>query len=395
MEIQKNFAEYKENGEDKIRLVEVFGSLLDPKQRSKVLKSGGKMEKVGDVKRTGWKLSFDKYNIKGEAVLNLIKTRSKKDVYYTKVYKTDAKAFNAIMEREMGPITADKWRRGRKVNINSYKPTVMSSEFGETVIFLISEEGRQTVSTNIKSTYVNTVKDGIIQSFRGRKKKTNLRVLFQAISRSAGAEQMFVDLVEDAEEKYGIIDCIYNLCIKEFSEIELNQMNEKNKIRIINPFLLTWGNMTRVLGYRGIKAVCKKIVTLNSRLEPFRKNNLFLMQLENLKDFIVKLFDEIRQTEFNNKKGEIKSIGPTSTSKILHLICPDFFIMWDSKIRAEYKKNNANGENYFEFLMEMKSLWESHKTTIKDLEHKFGKKHTRIIDQYNYMKAEWLNEEDE
>jgi hypothetical protein len=392
MEITRDSTEHKEKGEEKCHLVEVFGSLLNPKERMEVLKNGGRMEERGVIKRAGWQLSFDKYNINHEAVLNLVNTNSKEDIYYTKVYKTDEKAFETIMEREMGPKTADKWRRERIVNSNSYKPMAMSSDFGETCIFLIPEEGHQNTSTNIKAKYVNIVKDGIIHSFQGRKRKNNLRVLFQAISRSAGAGQMFKDLVEDSEEKYGISDCIYKSCVKEFSQIKLNQLKEKHELRIVRPFLLTWGNMTRVLGYLGVKAVCKKIATLDARIDPFRKNNLFSSQLEDLKDFIVKLFDEIRQTEFKNTKGEPNNIGTTAASKILHLICPDFFIMWDSKIRAEYRKDKADGENYFEFLREMKSLWGTHKTPIKDLERRFGKTHTRIIDQYNYMKAQWLNE---
>ena len=61
--------------------------------------------------------------------------------------------------------------------------------------------------------------------------------------------------------------------------------------------------------------------------------------------------------------------------------------MWDSAIRTKYRKREGDGKNYFEFLNDMKRLWKELKNTIKELEQKYDKRPTRLIDQYNWMKT--------
>lgn len=99
------------------------------------------------------------------------------------------------------------------------------------------------------------------------------------------------------------------------------------------------------------------------------------------------MFDKICETKFKSKKGRTKKVGSTASSKVLHLTCPDLFVMWDSIIRKEYEKSTGDGKDYFEFLVEMKRLWKEFENTIKKLEQRFGQKPTRIIDQYNWTKA--------
>lgn len=49
------------------------------------------------------------------------------------------------------------------------------------------------------------------------------------------------------------------------------------------------------------------------------------------------------------------------------------------------KKNKGDGEDYFQFLGNMQKLWSALEKTIKDLQKKYGKRATRIIDEYNWM----------
>lgn len=80
----------------------------------------------------------------------------------------------------------------------------------------------------------------------------------------------FKKKVEESEEKYGISDCIYNKCIEEINRVELSQLEEKYEIRIFRPFLITWGTMGRVLGFQGVKSICKEVKLLNHKIEPLR-----------------------------------------------------------------------------------------------------------------------------
>jgi predicted transcriptional regulator len=202
---------------------------------------------------------------------------------------------------------------------------------------------------------------------------------------SMPSPEKFRENVEKTERKHGISDCIYRQSIEEFSRVKLSQLNEEDEIRIIRPFLLTWGAMVRVLGYGGVREIRKKLKDINEKIEPLRSKDLFSVKLDEIKKLVIELFDEIRKTKFESEKGDQKEVGSTAASKVLHLTCPKLFIMWDSAIRGEYKKNNGDGKDFFEFLSEMKNTGKELEDTINDLQQKYKNLTTRIIDQYNWM----------
>jgi len=200
-------------------------------------------------------------------------------------------------------------------------------------------------------------------------------------------EEEFRKKVEECEQKYGITNCIYSQCIKEISDLSLDKLDRTNEIRIVRPFLLTWGTMGRVLGYEGVNAVCSKVRSLGQKIEPLRKENLLSFNLFDSRDLIVGLFNRFSTTEFKSKKGRTRKAGSTASSKILHFTCPDLFVMWDSGIREKYGKSKGDGKEYFEFLITTQTLMLRLETTINSLRREYGKKPTRIIDQYNWMKT--------
>lgn len=193
--------------------------------------------------------------------------------------------------------------------------------------------------------------------------------------------------VDEIEENYGIVDCVYIQCIEEFSRLKLNEVSKLHETRIIRAFLFDWGKMQRWLGDKGVEEVSRKIKEKSfvERIEPLRDKSLKLENLDKMKSLIIKLFDEISGTSFRTKNHKIKHVNSTAASKILHLCCPDFFIMWDADIRRGYKE--GNGECYFQFLTDMKKFWEALEKTIKELQKKYGKRVTRIIDEYNWKES--------
>lgn len=195
----------------------------------------------------------------------------------------------------------------------------------------------------------------------------------------------FRENVEECEEKYGIMDCAYVQCTREFSSLKLSEMNELHRTRIIKTFLFDWGKMQRTLGYAGIEAIYKKIKEekFADRIEPLRNKSLKSVKLEELKSLIVDLFDEVGEVSFRSKKRKDRYVRSTAASKVLHLCCPDLFLMWDDNIRKGYEKRNRDGEDYFQFLVDMQELWNAVDETIKELQKKYGKRATRIIDEYN------------
>lgn len=178
---------------DKFRLVEVYGSLLNQKQRQEMLggkntsKEEGTMKEIGKVKREGWKLSFDRYSEKKEqAVLNLVYTGNPKDMFYTTVYEVDLIAYEKVLNREMGEQTAKRWKHGRLSDANSYRPIQLDSQFGITNIFIVPFHGRQRAQTHSKADYVKTVRKGIEESYKymPTQKEVNLEALKRAVDES-------------------------------------------------------------------------------------------------------------------------------------------------------------------------------------------------------------------
>jgi hypothetical protein len=180
-------------------------------------------------------------------------------------------------------------------------------------------------------------------------------------------EEDFRRKVEKYQQIHEITDCIYNKCIQKVKTLRLSDLSKDHEARIFRPFLLTWGTMGRVLGYKGVAKAFDKIQSLSNKIEQFRKKRLRDVNLFDFRDYTIKLFDQISAT-----KIERRNVGPTASSKILHLICPDLFVMWDTAIRAAYGKSKGDGKEYFEFLLIMQTLILVFETTINSLTKKYG-----------------------
>ena len=82
--------------------------------------------------------------------------------------------------------------------------------------------------------------------------------------------------------------------------------------------------------------------------------------------------------EIYQKLSNFKGIRWVGATKIMHLKCPNFFIMWDGKIIKHYK-SKTSPEGYFNFMKLVQNLYKN--GSFKDL----GKNMTlpRAIDFFN------------
>ena len=126
-------------------------------------------------------------------------------------------------------------------------------------------------------------------------------------------------------------------------------------------------------------------------IDLFKKQKLKLDLVDSLdkyKPFITKLYEEFK-----------KITGSTGAAKVLHVLAPDFFVMWDAKIRQMYSIGDSP-DDYYRFLVKMRDEIREAVNTYKqafkinsyeeareDLESLLRKKITRAIDEYNYSKA--------
>jgi len=210
-----------------------------------------------------------------------------------------------------------------------------------------------------------------------------------------------IDNVSKLEEEYELTECIYFGAIEKLGEVQedISKIDDAKHIRrIIRLFLINWGMMNRVVGRKDLE--WKKLgETLRSLEKEFR-------ELRDRK-FLTTNFNE------NTISNAIRTIygkldpfpylgSPTTLSKILHLLNPEIFVMWDNEIVKKYKKRNfrvsTTAEGYLEFL---KDAQKEIKEALNDHQKESGKQLdeiekelrarcdnrtlARIVDEYNWM----------
>ncbi len=98
------------------------------------------------------------------------------------------------------------------------------------------------------------------------------------------------------------------------------------------------------------------------------------------KDFKTVNFDEIGDAvkQIYSILSKVKGVEYTGTSKVMHLLNKELFVMWDTDIRDKYDYY-VTGEDYFKFLKEMQEMF-------KDVEWNMpNKTFAKAIDEYNQV----------
>jgi hypothetical protein len=192
----------------------------------------------------------------------------------------------------------------------------------------------------------------------------------------------FSEIVQTYETVHKETDKTYINSINRMKETNLKSLNQKDVQSILNPFLLKWGNMARVLGFAGCIKIGEVLKEMNEEL--FDVRYYFLQDdLEKVSN-VAELYDNIMNAQFKSTSG-LTQAGSTAASKALHLIAPDFFVMWDNDIR-KYSGFGDTGKEYQRFMANMKYRIECLNPTVTALSEKFGKTKTKIIDEYNWFK---------
>ncbi len=134
--------------------------------------------------------------------------------------------------------------------------------------------------------------------------------------------------------------------------------------------------------------------------------DIFSKQIKKIKPNFYNICGNFRFIDFDSYVTDIKiiyetlsdieGIKNTGASKLMHLMKPEVFIMWDGYIRGDkpqkhykeleiykkgeyvYKKYNKDFEGYIEFLKDMQSKF-------KHLNTKGKKPLTKAVDEFNYV----------
>jgi hypothetical protein len=216
----------------------------------------------------------------------------------------------------------------------------------------------------------------------------------------------YKDLLRTAsefEDEIELTECIYFGAIEKLSDVRKN-LNELDDIqhvrRIIKPFLIQWGMMGRSVGQKGLdwKRLGDTLRSLEKDFDVLRNRKFLTVDFDerSVSTAIKNIFNEIRSIPYIG--------GHTSTPKIMHLLNPEIFVMWDKSIRETYEERNSritdSPRGYLEFLKEtqkeLKKLFGNRQNETgkdsdeveKEIRVKFKNKTlARIIDEYNWILA--------
>lgn len=211
-----------------------------------------------------------------------------------------------------------------------------------------------------------------------------------------------VNVVDKFEQEMELVECIYFGALKKLENVhaDLGKLDNVQDVRrVIKPFLVQWGIMGRVVGRKELEWE-RLGRTLRSLEEQFKN-------LRGKKFLTIDFDEEAVSSSIRTIYKELDNIpyigGPTTISKILHLLNPEIFVMWDNDILKYYKKKNKrirdSPEGYLEFLKEaQKELKEAFGERQKQTGKKFdeiereirgrykNKTLAKIIDEYNWAK---------
>ncbi|MHA1595515.1 MAG: hypothetical protein ACTSXX_12385 [Candidatus Baldrarchaeia archaeon] len=171
----------------------------------------------------------------------------------------------------------------------------------------------------------------------------------------------------------------------------------------ITLFLADWNGIFYIKQYE--EEGPAKILGEATRENVRKIHNLVLDLKAEISNFRKMKLDEIDEHDLNELKPIITGLferfsqiaGSTGASKALHILAPNFFMMWDDAIRKHYGLGTT-ANDYFEFLKrmrkEIREAVESYATEkgISDyakareaLEKDLGKTPLKVMDEYNYI----------
>lgn len=185
-------------------------------------------------------------------------------------------------------------------------------------------------------------------------------------------------------------DAIYIISSKLVKE---NWNNLRELSSTLGVLLSIWNSTFYRYGILDYELIQKSLIRHKKKLDQFRHRRISsLMENEKVSieaiyvDFLLSLAAKGR----NGRKNEGKVVySPVSTGKALHLLCPDFFPLWDDNIAISYgckwNSTKTSFHSYWRFLMICKK-----QVLALNVPEEVSRKPTEIgllklIDEFNYL----------
>lgn len=172
----------------------------------------------------------------------------------------------------------------------------------------------------------------------------------------------------------------------------LDKISREDVNKIVLNFLNKWKCRIPYKCAPRLQMALQKTHTLFSILKDEKLEALDFCRVtvtgDRIKDVIKQIFVVLSKVKVNRK-----TIGFTATTKIMHMVLPDLFVMCDENIRRAYGCE-GNSEGYFNFLRRMQKsaqglIKEKPKAEICKELHKGDRSLNKILDEYNYYTITW------
>jgi hypothetical protein len=192
--------------------------------------------------------------------------------------------------------------------------------------------------------------------------------------------------------------------LRRMEKTPLTELNEIKVELIIKPFLYEWGKMGRVLGRKKFvnweREIAEQFQSNLEKLEEFRVMHLVNTNLTDLKQDIIGIYESFKII-----------VDQVAATKALHIVCPNFFPLWDNAIRKAVKAElikalleiedfvekdfdlfrkkieDFSGEDYYVYMRVIQYLVRRNKRTFLELANTYKKGELKVLDEFLWMAA--------
>lgn len=199
-------------------------------------------------------------------------------------------------------------------------------------------------------------------------------------------ESMIEEYVKRFERNFGD-DAPYRQGLEYMNGLSLQTITPEDVASVVEPFLFAFGRMGRVLGrreYEGWQTKVANAIGANyQRLGYLRTIDVEEADLAQYEPDVKNCYEAFKE-----------AVGPVAAAKTLHLICPDFFPLWDTAIAqsavqerppSTWGKAPYRWEDYYMFCQQTQAFIRRHSEIIAGLSHQYAKSKVRITDECLWM----------
>jgi len=189
-------------------------------------------------------------------------------------------------------------------------------------------------------------------------------------------------------ELYELDDAFYSRLVKGF---DYEKVSRVSVYKYLIRFLDLWG-VRRTAERIELEQLVDAIRELRGELERLKGVRLTDVNLDDkrIEESIRRIYERI---------SSVKGVGATSASKIMHVLNPNLFVMWDSDIRSDYDMGEGSKDylNFIRMMQEkaiafLKYFGEERGCGRDEAERLLSEEHggksiAKLIDEYNWLRT--------